>query len=101
MLIDKNETISDAPVCLCNVVLNTKKTLPTLRYNRASNMYQLYCKTCGFKTNERDNKQSVITDWFYSNRAGDRHIRECWITRYNTQNGTAITLMGTCPQSRS
>lgn len=99
MLINKNVIISDAPFCLCHVVLNTEKTLPTLTHN-SSNQYQLYCKRCGFKTYESKNRQSVITDWFYSNRANDDHIQKCWITRYNKQNGTAVTLPGTRPHQK-
>lgn len=51
---------------------------------------------------ESDNRNLLkIKDWLYSNLSGDRQIIECWVSRYNTQNGTAITLMGTCPKSRS
>ena len=90
MLIDSTEVI-DAPYCLCNVILKTEKTQPTLIYNKQTGSYQLYCKKCGFKTYSSQNKQSVIADWFYSNRAGDAHIKSCWIERYNKQQGTAIT----------
>lgn len=101
MLTENNETITDAPVCLCNVILKTEKTKPTLIYNQNSDSYQLYCKKCGFKTYSSQNKQSVIADWFYSNRPGDAHIKSCWIERYNKQQGTAITSGDVTPLRRN
>lgn len=97
MLIENEEVVTDAPLCLCNVVLNTEKTSPTLIYDKKTGYYLMYCKKCGFKTNSSQNKQSVITDWFYSNRSGDAHIKTRWIQRYNQQQGTAITSGGTSP----
>ena len=79
MSIDYIEAKIDAPFCLCHAVLNTEKTLPTMIYN----------------------KQSVIADWFYSNRPGDAHIKSCWIERYNKQQGTAITSGDTLPLRRN
>lgn len=70
-------------------------------YNKLSDGYQMYCKKCGFKTYSSQNKQSVIADWFYSNRPGDAHIKSCWIERYNKQQGTAVTGGGTLPLRRN
>jgi hypothetical protein len=95
MLSDNNEIINDAPFCLCHEVLNTVKTLPQLIYNKHYNVYQMYCSKCGFKTFTDENKQAVISDWFYSNRPSDAHIKWCWVNRYNKQNGTKISLPGT------
>lgn len=94
MLIEKEiiteNVFTDAPVCLCNSVLKTEKTYPILHHDNRSGYY-MYCKKCGFKTYLSQELQSVIVDWHYSNRAGDAHIRSCWIERYNRQQGTAIT----------
>lgn len=87
MLIDNIE-VDAVPFCLCHVVYKTPKTYPRLLYKRSSNLYQLYCPKCGFKTYQDTNKQAVISDWFYSNRFGDAHIKSCWIIRHNKQNGT-------------
>lgn len=93
MLAIKNEhkTINNPPPCLCNVILKTSKTLPTLLHKNATNTYQLYCGACGFKTHEDTNWQAVVADWFLSNRP-DPHTKSCWVSRYNRQNGTAISL---------
>ena len=101
MSIDYIEAKIDAPFCLCHVVLNTEKTLPKMIYNKLSDGYQMYCKKCGFKTYSSQNKQSVIVDWFYSNRPGDAHIKNCWVERYNKQQGTAITGGATPPLRRN
>jgi hypothetical protein len=29
------------------------------------------------------NKQSVITEWYMSNRPGDKHIEKIWLRRYS------------------
>lgn len=90
MLIDYSDVI-DAPYCLCHTILETKKTQPAWSNTNQPDYYQLYCHRCGFKTGSFNNRQAAIADWHYSNRAGDAHIRSCWIERYNRQQGTAIT----------
>ncbi|WP_392563226.1 hypothetical protein RHO12_12790 (plasmid) [Orbus sturtevantii] len=78
--------------CLCYEVLKTNKTHPKLLYNRKENTYLIFCPACGFKTLPDFNKQAVIASWFTSNRFGDSHIKNCWITSYNKQTGSAVNL---------
>lgn len=100
MSIDYADLI-DAPFCLCHAILKTQKTKPTWSNSQPTDYYQLYCRICGFKTSSFYNRQAAIADWFYSNRAGDAHIKSCWIERYNRQQGTSITGGDTLPQRRA
>lgn len=85
--------INDVPSCLCHVVLGTMPTQPKLLYSSKQDAYVIYCPKCGYRTFYHNNKQAVISSWYTSNRPGDLHVKKCWIEKYNTLTGSAISIV--------
>lgn len=83
---------AEVPQCLCEHVMCRQAELPQFRYSSRRDEYLIFCPSCGFTTHPDWNKQSVIAEWYGSNRKGDLHIESLWRERYDKfqQEKTAI-----------
>lgn len=83
---------AEVPQCLCEQVMCRRADPPQLRYSSRRNEFLIFCPTCGFTTHPSGNKQSVIAEWYGSNRTGDLHIESLWRERFDKfqQEKTAI-----------
>jgi hypothetical protein len=72
----------EMPQCLCKQAYNFRPEKPRMKYAVTRHEYLLWCPTCNFRTHPDSNKQSVITEWFGANRAGDETVLRLWIRRH-------------------